>query len=178
MRRKLILVLSFTLIIVLIFSSNQVHIFGCINNYIKSEELLSTLEEEAFVISEQSKMIEIPLEEKDYVSEALVNNGYQALKTQSIEGAIYQTKIYGKFNSLVTVAETSNGARIIFSEFDKNAGELFYCNQETEDKDVVMAQIGVARGDAIDNPMIGLYFFCLPISSNFIYVKSSSQEIF
>jgi hypothetical protein len=159
MRRKLILVLSFTLIIVLIFSSNQVHIFGCINNYIKSEELLSTLEEESFVISEQSKMIEIPLEEKDYVSEALVNNGYQALKTQSIEGAIYQTKIYGKFNSLVTVAETSNGARITFSEFDKNARELFYCNQETEDKDIVMAQIGVARGDAIDNPMIGLCFF-------------------
>ena len=95
---------------------------------------------------------------------AFWQEGYTRLDVDEVEGAKFDIYLLTKGDELVTVywISESKEVRIVWEKADAAALSALQKNESTGKGFVTMAQIGVERGEAVDNPMIGLcYIFKL-----------------
>ena len=95
---------------------------------------------------------------------AFWKEGYTRLAVDEVEGAKFDIYLLTKGDELVTVywLSKSNEVRIVWEKADAAALSALQKNASTGKGFLTMAQIGVERGEAIDNPMIGMcYIFKL-----------------
>ena len=103
--------------------------------------------------------------EKIYdILDAFWKEGYTRLSVDAIDSAKFDIFLLTKADELVTVywISESKEVRVTWEEADANALSVLQKNASTGKGFLTMAQIGVERGEAIDNPMIGMcYIFKL-----------------
>ena len=95
---------------------------------------------------------------------ALWQEGYTRLDVDTVEGAKFDIYLLTKADELVTVywIPASNEVRVIWEKANVAALATLQKNASTGKGFLTMVQIGVERGEAVDNPMIGLcYIFKL-----------------
>ena len=95
---------------------------------------------------------------------ALWQEGYTRLDVDTVEGAKFDIYLLTKAGELVTVywIPATKEVRVLWEKADDAALATLQKNDATGTGFVTMAQVGVERGEAPDNPMIGMcYIFKL-----------------
>ena len=98
------------------------------------------------------------------ILDAFWKEGYTRLDVDEVEGAKFDLFLLTKADELVTVywISESKEVRVVWEKADTKALSTLQKNATTGKGFLTMAQIGVERGEAVDNPMIGLcYIFKL-----------------
>ena len=98
------------------------------------------------------------------ILDAFKTAGYTQLEVSMVEGAKFETILLTKADELVTLywIEAENEARVVWEKADVAALAALQKNASTGKGFLTMVQVGVERGEAVDNPMIGLcYIFKL-----------------
>ena len=104
------------------------------------------------------------LTSSDEILNAFAAEGYTKLDVDMVEGAKFETILLNKADELVTVywIPAEKEARVSWEKADADALSVLQKNTSTGGGTLTMVQIGVARGKAVDNPMIGMcYIFKL-----------------
>ena len=100
----------------------------------------------------------------DEILNAFVAEGYTKLDVDMVEGATFETVLLTKGEELVTLywIASEGEMRVSWEKADADALSVLQKNASTGGGTLTMVQIGVARGEAVDNPMIGMcYIFKL-----------------
>lgn len=92
------------------------------------------------------------------VRNAFLDAGYRSVEAPTVEGLRISTEVLSAENVLVTLRQTDGGTRIVWEECDSAVISLLFPNENTGKGEATMVQIGVERGDAVDNPMIGMCY--------------------
>ena len=94
------------------------------------------------------------------ILDAFKTAGYTQLEVSMVEGAKFETILLTKADELVTLywIEAENEARVVWEKADAEALSVLSANASTGTETLTMVQIGVARGEAVDNPMIGMCY--------------------
>ena len=95
---------------------------------------------------------------------AFWQEGYNRLVVDTVEGAKFDIYLLTKGEELVTVywIPELNEVRVVWEKADVTALAALQKNASTGKGFLTMVQVGVERGEAVDNPMIGLcYIFKL-----------------
>ena len=106
----------------------------------------------------------VGVEEIYNILKAFWQEGYTRLDVDTVDGAKFDIYLLTKGEELVTIywISESNEVRITWEKADAAALATLQKNASTGRGFVTMAQVGVERGEAPDNPMIGLcYIFKL-----------------
>ena len=106
----------------------------------------------------------VGVEEIYDILKAFWQEGYTRLDVDTVDGAKFDIYLLTKGEELVTIywISESNEVRITWEKADAAALATLQKNASTGKGFLTMAQIGVERGEAVDNPMIGLcYIFKL-----------------
>ena len=100
------------------------------------------------------------VESIDNILVAFKSQGYTQIAADMVEGAKFQTILLNKADELVTIywIPAEKEARVTFEKIDANALSVLQKNASTDGGTLTMVQIGVARGQAVDNPMIGMCY--------------------
>ena len=158
MRRTLFSIIALVIVLCAVMISSRNAVYALIKERSDPERLLKDLEATVIKTSERSQMIEVAKEHRDTVEEKLDDAGYKPLETEAIENASYPTDVLIKLDRVVTLQETETTLRVLWGDFDKDALDLLFPNDATGTGEVMMAQVGVARGEITDNPMIGMCY--------------------
>ncbi len=96
----------------------------------------------------------------DAILNAFLAEGYTRLSVDMVEGAKFETILLTKADELVTLywIASDKEARILWEKADEDALSVLQKNASTGGGTLTMVQIGVERGQAADNPMIGLCY--------------------
>ena len=98
------------------------------------------------------------------IRSAFTTEGFTQLEVDMVEGAKFETILLTRGEELVTIywMPAEKEARITVEKTDAKALSVLQKNSSTGGGTLTMVQIGVARGEASDNPMIGMcYIFKL-----------------
>ena len=100
------------------------------------------------------------VESIDKILTAFTSQGYTQLAADMVEGAKFETVLLNKADELVTVywIPAEKEARVLAEKVDADALSVLQKNSSTGGGTLTMVQIGVARGEAVDNPMIGMCY--------------------
>ena len=158
MKKILILIIAPLIAFGMLTVASHDAVYALVKEMSSPERILDSLDADVIKTSEKSQMIEVAKEHRETVEEKLDGAGYKPLETEMIENAAYPTRVLTKLDRIVTLQETEKTLRVIWGDFDKDSLDLLMPNDATGEGEVVMAQIGVARGDATDNPMIGMCY--------------------
>ena len=104
------------------------------------------------------------VETGDNILNAFLNEDYTRLDVDTVEGAKFDVSLLTKGDVLVTVywISESQEVRVTWEKADANALAALQKNDSTGTGFLTMVQVGVERGEATDNPMIGMcYIFKL-----------------
>ena len=113
---------------------------------------------------ECSEAIFVGVEEIYDILKAFWQEGYTRLDVDTVDGAKFDIYLLTKGEELVTIywISESNEVRITWEKADAAALATLQKNASTGKGFLTMVQIGVERGEAVDNPMIGMcYIFKL-----------------
>lgn len=95
----------------------------------------------------------------DAVKDAFLQEGYILAATTPAHGTKLGTAVLKSLEHTVTLIETADGSlHVLWEKADTVTADPLYAVRDTEQGDVTMAQIGIARGDQKDNPMIGMCY--------------------
>ena len=95
----------------------------------------------------------------DAVQDAFLQEGYILAATTPAHGTKLGTAVLKSLEHTVTLIETADGSlHVLWEKADTVTADPLYAVRNPEQGDVVMAQIGIARGDQTDNPMIGMCY--------------------
>lgn len=100
------------------------------------------------------------VESIDNILVAFNSQGYTQIAADMVDGAKFQTILLNKADELVTIywIPAEKEARVTFEKIDTDALSVLQKNTSTGGGTLTMVQIGVARGAAPDNPMIGMCY--------------------
>ena len=158
MKKILILIIAPLIVFGMLTVASSDTVYALIKEMSSPERILDSLDAPVIKTSERSQMIEVAKEHRDTVEEKLDDAGYKPLETEAIENASYPTDMLIKLDRVVTLQETETTLRVLWGDFDKDALDLLFPNDATGTGEVMMAQVGVARGEMTDNPMIGMCY--------------------
>ena len=96
----------------------------------------------------------------DALRGAFTNEGFTKLDVNMVEGAKFETILLTRDDELVTIywIPADKEARVMIEKADADALSVLQKNSSTDGGTLTMVQIGVARGEAVDNPMIGMCY--------------------
>ena len=95
----------------------------------------------------------------DTVKDAFLKEGYITAATTPAHGTKLKTAVLKSLEHTVTLIETADGSlHVLWEKADAVTTDPLYAVRNPEQGDVTMAQIGIARGDQTDNPMIGMCY--------------------
>ena len=96
----------------------------------------------------------------DALRGAFTNEGFTKLEVNMVEGAKFETILLTRDDELVTIywIPADKEARVMIEKADADALSVLQKNSSTDGGTLTMVQIGVARGEAVDNPMIGMCY--------------------
>ena len=158
MKKILLFIIAPLIVCGILIGASHDTVYALVKEISSPERILDSLEATVIKTSEKSQMIEVAKEHKDTVEKKLDDAGYKPLETEVIENAAYPTNVLVKLDRIVTLQETKSTLRVIWGDFDKDALDLLFPNDATGTGEVMMAQVGVARGEMTDNPMIGMCY--------------------
>lgn len=158
MKKILILIIAPLIVFGILTVASRDTVYALVKEMSSPERILDSLDATVIKTSEKSQMIEVAKEHRDTVEEKLDDAGYKPLETEAIENASYPTDVLIKLDRVVTLQETETALRVLWGDFDKDALDLLFPNDATGTGEVMMAQVGVARGEMTDNPMIGMCY--------------------
>ena len=110
-------------------------------------------------ISSVCMQVTLPEQDIDTVQDAFQKEGYILAATTPAHGTKLKTAVLKSLEHTVTLIETADGSlHALWEKADTVTADPLYAVRDTEQGDVTMAQIGIARGDQKDNPMIGMCY--------------------
>ena len=114
----------------------------------------------------------VGVEEIYDILKAFWQEGYTRLDVDTVDGAKFDIYLLTKGEELVTIywISQSNEVRITWEKADAAALATLQKNASTGRGFVTMAQVGVERGEAPDNPMIGMCYIFKLESGNAIII--------
>jgi len=97
---------------------------------------------------------------KEEIISAFTREGFVAVAADMVEGAKIETLLFSNQKELVTLywIASEKEMRITWEAADEAALSVLQKNASTGGGTLTMVQIGVARGEAVDNPMIGMCY--------------------
>ena len=97
---------------------------------------------------------------RDTVLNAFKAEGYTQLDVGMVEGAKFETILLTKAEELITLywIPAEKEMRVTWEKADEDALSVLQENASTGGGTLTMVQIGVERGQAVDNPMIGMCY--------------------
>ena len=128
---------------------------------IAPKKVLLTITEDVTVldISSVSKQATLPDRSIDDVKSAFTKEGYIVAATTPANGSLLQTTVLKSLEHVVTLMQDKNGSVHVLWEKSKDVTtDPLYVPRGAEQGEVIMAQIGIAREDKDDNPMIGMCY--------------------
>ena len=128
---------------------------------IAPKKVLLTITEDVTVldISSVSKQATLPDRSIDDVKSAFTKEGYIVAATTPANGSLLQTTVLKSLEHVVTLMQDKNGSVHVLWEKSKDVTtDPLYAPRGAEQGEVIMAQIGIAREDKDDNPMIGMCY--------------------
>ena len=110
-------------------------------------------------ISSVCMQVTLPEQDIDTVKDAFQKEGYILAATTPAYGTKLGTAVLKSLEHVVTLIETADGSlHILWEKADAVTTDPLYAVRNPAQGDMVMAQIGIARGDKNDNPMIGMCY--------------------
>lgn len=110
-------------------------------------------------ISSVCMQVTLPEQDIDTVKDAFQKEGYITAATTPAHGTKLGTAVLKSLEHVVTLIETADGSlHVLWEKTDAVTTDPLYAVRDTERGDVTMVQIGIARGDQKDNPMIGMCY--------------------
>ena len=110
-------------------------------------------------ISSVCMQVTLPQQGIDTVQDAFLREGYLLAATTPAHGTNLGTAVLKSLEHTVTLMETADGfLHVLWEKANSVTTDPLYAVQNPEKGDVTMAQIGIARGDQNDNPMIGMCY--------------------
>ena len=158
MKKILLLIIAPLIVCGILIGASHDTVYALVKEMSSPERILDSLDATVIKTSEKSQMIEVAKEHRDTVEEKLDDAGYKPLETEAIENASYPTDVLIKLDRVVTLQETETTLRVLWGDVDKDSLDLLVPSDATGKGEVVMAQIGIARADYTDNPMIGMCY--------------------
>ena len=128
---------------------------------IPPKPVLLTLVEDVTVldISSVSKQATLPDRSIDDVKSAFTKEGYIVAATTPAHGSTLNTTVLKSLEHVVTLMQDKNGSVHVLWEKSKDVTtDPLYAPTSAVQGEVIMAQIGIAREDKDDNPMIGMCY--------------------
>ena len=125
------------------------------------KKVLLTLVEDVTVldISSVSKQVNLPDTALDSVKNAYLKEGYILAAATPAHGSNLGTVVLKSLDHTVTLMQTGDGAlRVLWEKAANVNTDPLYAPRGAEQGEVVMAQIGIARENKDDNPMIGMCY--------------------
>lgn len=122
-------------------------------------EIAATLSNKAvpLQISPVCRQVTLSRQNLTAVQKAFTERGYTVVPSLEAAGTKLKTAVLRNDSQIVTLTETSSGSVHILWESAKKVSTVPLSKpEETQDGDVTMVQIGIARESEKDNPMIGL----------------------
>lgn len=110
-------------------------------------------------ISSVCMQVTLPEQSIDTVQDAFLKEGYILAATTPAHGTKLKTAVLKSLEHTVTLIETADGSlHALWEKADTVTTDPLYAVRDAEPGTVTMAQIGIARGDQNDNPMIGMCY--------------------
>ena len=128
---------------------------------IAPKKVLLTLVEDVTVveISSISKQVTLPDTALDGVKNAFVQEGYIVAATTAANGSNLGTTVLKSQGHVVTLMQTKDGSlHVLWEKAENVSTDPLYAPRSARQGEVIMAQIGIARGNSDDNPMIGMCY--------------------
>ena len=95
----------------------------------------------------------------DAVQDAFLQEGYILAATTPAHGTKLKTAVLKSLEHTVTLIETADGSlHVLWEKADAVTADPLYAVRNALQGEVAMVQIGIARGDQKDNPMIGMCY--------------------
>ena len=158
MRRTLFSIIALVIVLCTVTISSRNAVYALMKERSDPERLFKDLEASVIRTSQKTQMIELESEHRETVEEILDDVGYKPVEMDAVENAKYTTDVLIKLDRVVALQEADETLRVIWGDVDKDSLELLIPNEATGRGEVVMAQIGIARADYTDNPMIGMCY--------------------
>ena len=158
MKKILILIIAPLIVFGMLTVASSDTVYALMKERSDPERLLEDLEATVIQTSQKTQMIELESEHRETVEEILDDAGYKPVEIDAVENAEYTTDVLIKLDRVVALQEADETLRVIWGDVDKDSLELLVPNEATGKGEVMMAQVGIARGEETDNPMIGMCY--------------------
>ena len=110
-------------------------------------------------ISTVCKQISFSNLEFSDVQNAFLKEGYIVASTRRVQSSKLQTTVLKSLGHIVTLMQTDDGTmHVLWEVANEVSVDPLYMDPNMVKGDVTMVQIGIARGDKDDNPMIGMCY--------------------
>ena len=158
MRRTLFSIIALVIVLCTVMISSRNAVYALMKERSDPERLFEDLDATVIQTSQKTQMIELESEHRETVEEILDDAGYKPVEIDAVENAEYTTDVLIKLDRVVALQEADETLRVIWGDVDKDSLELLVPNEATGKGEVMMAQVGIARGEATDNPMNGMCY--------------------
>ena len=110
-------------------------------------------------ISSVSKQVTLRNTDIDSAKNAFIEEGYIVAATTAAYGSTLNATVLKSRGHAVTLMQTADGSlHVVWEKASEVSTDPLYSPRGEQQGEVVMAQIGIAREDKDDNPMIGMCY--------------------